>query len=435
MTSARPLVFRFRDARPNRIRFLGSVRMPKDGGDGMRKIVPALLLAVVAVACSRTPKRPPAPKEDTDALVKGNNTFAFDLYGKLREREGNLFFSPYSISTALAMTYAGARGDTAKEMADTLHLTLDESRLHRAFAALRYDLLGGGKKRGYQLSVANALWGQKGYDFLTDFVKLTKDNYGTGLREVDFVRAAEAARKTINDWVEKETKDRIKELLAQGTVGPDTRLVLTNAIYFKGDWASQFKKDATRNQPFHLSADKSTQVPMMSQKGKFGYLETDTFQALEMPYVGKDLSMVVLLPKKVDGLGALEKDLSADRLAGWLGRLREREVQVILPRFRTTSEFALNDVLSELGMKKAFTSAADFSGLSGRTDLFISAVVHKAFVDVNEEGTEAAAATAVVSARKGEVGGVRFRADHPFVFLIRDRRSDSVLFLGRLAQP
>jgi serpin B len=379
------------------------------------------------------------PKGEVAMVARGNNQFAFELYAKLREKDGNLFFSPYSLETALAMTSAGARGETLEQMNKTLHFTLNQERLHPAFAALIKRINGDDKKRGYQLSTANALWGQKDYGFLPEFLKLTKEHYGAGLNEVDFAGATEKARKTINTWVEKETKDKIKDLIKEGVLDSDTRLVLTNAIYFKGDWASQFKKNLTKDAPFNLGADKKVQVPMMHQEGKFKYLAGDDFQALEMPYVGKELTMVVLLPKKVDGLADLEKTLTADKLAVWLTKIHESDVDVTLPKFKVTAEFQLKKELSEMGMPLAFRRGADFSGMDGKKDnLFIGEVVHKAFVDVNEEGTEAAAATAVVVA-KSDDGPERqlpvFRADHPFVFLIRDTRTESILFLGRVSNP
>jgi serpin B len=371
---------------------------------------------------------------DTRAVVKGNTAFALELYGKLRAKEGNLFLSPFSVSTALAMTSAGARGETLDQMASTLHLP-PQKELHPANAALLRQVNAGGKKRGYELVTANALWGQRGYHFLPAFVKLNKDNYGAGLREVDFAGDTEGARRTINAWVEKETKDKIKDLLGPGVLDSMTRLVLTNAIYFKGDWLRQFKKDATREEAFQLGGGKSVKAPLMHQTGKFGYLDGGTFQALEMPYAGKDLSMVVLLPKKAEGLADLEKSLTPENLAGWLKRLREQEVEVALPRFKVTAEFELKPVLASMGMTLAFGRKADFSGMNGRRDLYLSAVVHKAFVEVNEKGTEAAAATGVVVREKSARVTPVFRADHPFVFLIRDRRSASVLFMGRLANP
>ena len=374
------------------------------------------------------------------AVVKGNNAFALDLYAKLSARDGNLFFSPYSISTALAMTYAGARGDTAKQMAKALHLGPNGKPLHDAFGELVSYLNAAGKKKGYQLSVANALWAQKGYRFLDDYLTLVTGTYEAGLSNLDFAKATEAARKTINKWVEKKTQDKIKDLFKPGTLNAASRMVLTNAIYFKGDWASQFDKENTNDLPFHLAAPEGkpaqVDVPMMLQTAKFKYAETDKLQALELPYGRGDLSMIVLLPRQVDGLGHLEKALSSENLSGWLSKLRKRKVTVFLPKFKMTSEFNLNKTLSSMGMTDAFTDKADFSGMDGTRYLFIQAVVHKAFVDVNEEGTEAAAATGIgVGVMMAPEPPAVFRADHPFVFLIRDKSTDSILFLGRVMNP
>jgi serpin B len=400
----------------------------------MKRLVAGLaLLALPLLAPARE-------KPATAPVVEGNTQFALELYGKLRGKEGNLFLSPYSISTALAMTSGGARGKTLEQMTAVLHLP-DQKELHPAMASLIRQVNGEpGKKRGYQLKTANALWGQQGHPFLPAFLKLQKDHYGAGLRQVDFKGDAEGARKTINAWVERQTEKKIKDLLPRGILDSMTRLVLTNAIYFKGDWQFQFKKDATREQPFHLADGGTVKVPLMYQQGRFGYFETKAFQALEMPYTGKHLSMVVLLPRKADGLPALERDLTPANLAPWLRGLRQRVVRVYFPRYKLTSQFALKPTLQAMGMELPFSRAsADFSGMDGKKDLYISAVVHKAFVDVNEKGTEAAAATGVVvkakSARKDPPTTPVFRADRPFVFLIRDTRNGSVLFLGRLVKP
>jgi serpin B len=369
-------------------------------------------------------------------VVEGNNRFAFDLYGRLRDRPGNLFASPYSLSTALAMTYAGARGRTAEEMAATLHFSLPPADLHPAFAALDRQLHDG-KGRRYKLAVANALWGQEGETFRPDFLRLLAENYGAGLRRVDFL-SVEQARRTINSWVEEQTGGKIKDLLQPPLPGPDTSLVLTNAIYFKGDWASPFPKGATKDETFTVTEDKHVRVPMMHRTGRLGYLDGGDFQALELPYAGDDLAMVVLLPKKADGLAEFEDSLTAERLSAWLAKLRPHRVDVALPRFKVEARFELEKVLPEMGMPLAFTPSADFSGMNGKRDLFISAVIHKAFADVNEEGTEAAAATAVVITRAMAVApepAVVFRTDHPFVFLIRHNRSGSLLFLGRVVDP
>ncbi len=382
-------------------------------------------------------------------VAKGNTEFALDLYAKLKdEKKGkNLFFSPYSISSALAMTYAGARGNTAKQMADVLHFDLEQKKLHPAFAALTNNMKISGQK-GLELHIANALWGQQGYKFLDEFVALNNKNYGAGLKDVDFVGATEEARKTINKWVEKQTKDKIKNLLKPGVLDSLTRLVLTNAIYFKGDWVKQFDKKLTKKENFSVTPGKKVKVSMMAMKPsgrkelKLNYGETDDAQVLELPYKGDKVSMVILLPKKVDGLSALEKSLSADTLRNCISKLHKRKLAAVyLPKFKMTCEFKLGEALQYLGMRDAFVfGKADFSGMNGVTSglerLYITAVVHKAFVDVNEEGTEAAAATAVVMGRGGRPKPPpEFRADHPFLFLIRDKATGSILFMGRVVNP
>jgi serpin B len=297
----------------------------------------------------------------------------------------------------------------------------------------------------YQLDTANALWGQQGYHFLPDFLGLTRDCYGAGLNEVDFANASETARRTINAWVEAQTHDRIKELLKPPMVPPVTSLILTNAVYFKGDWAVAFPPERTREGPFHVAADRAVDVPLMHLTGTFRHHDGGTFQVLELPYrggqeaeevpgVGGELSMLIALPKAVDGLAELEMALTAERLAGWRP-WSWGEVVVTLPRFRATQEFDLKDALSHLGMAGAFEPGADFSGMTGRRDLFISAVIHKAFVDVNEQGTEAAAATAAAVFYGLPPPPTVFCADRPFLYLIRHNPSGAILFLGRLVSP
>jgi serpin B len=382
-------------------------------------------------------EQPTAPAEDVAKVAEGCNRFAFDLYARLKGAEGNLFLSPYSISTALAMTSAGARGETAEQMAQVLFLPASGAAVHAAYGALQNDLNTAGAGGAFELAVANRLWGQKGYEFLSDFLALVEKNYGAGLEQVDFAADTEGSRKTINAWVERQTRDKIKDLIKPGVLDAMTRLVLTNAIYFKGKWANEFDKKLTRDEDFFLTPEKKVTAPLMHQTKHFSYFDGGDFQVLGLPYQGDRLAMVVLLPKAKDGLAALEASLSAEKLAEWIGKMRRREVQVALPRFKTTAEFGLKDTLVVMGMADAFDPAkADLSGMNGKRDLFISAVVHKAFVDVNEEGTEAAAATAVVT-RAGNGGGPPpvFRADHPFLFLIRDTRSGAILFLGRILDP
>jgi serpin B len=386
------------------------------------------------------PKTDPArAKEDRPALVEGNTRFACDLYAQLRQSAGNVAYSPYSISTALAMTRGGARGKTAEEMDRVLHFTLPQDRLHPAAGALARDLSGTDqKKHNYQLTVANALWGQTNYGFLAEYLNLTRTDYGAELTEVDFLKAREEARKTINAAVAKQTQDKIKDLLKPRHITADTRLVLTNAVYFKAEWDSKFAREVTHEQPFQVAADKKVKVPLMAQTGTFSYLEGDALQLVELPYAGKDLSMLVLLPKKADGLPELEKALTAEKLTEWQGKMREAMVTLLLPKFKVTGTFELKKVLQGMGMERAFDAGrADFSGMNGGSEpLFVSDVVHQTFVDVNEEGTEAAGATAVVLKPGAPLPkSATFRADHPFVFLVRDNRSGSVLFLGRVADP
>ncbi len=369
-------------------------------------------------------------------LVQDNSVFALDLYQNLGASEGNIFFSPYSISTALAMTYGGARGNTEKEMEKTMHFTLPQGKLHAAFSDLQDKLKRVQESGQVQLLVANSLWPHAEYTFREAFLDLVRKNYDTEITAVDYGKQTETARKTINRWVEDNTREKITDLIKPGVLDALTRLVLVNAIYFKGDWASQFNRKNTRDMLFKLSPDNTAKVPMMYQKGRFGYWADEEMQVLEVPYAGELLSMIVFLPTKVDGLSRIEKKLDVERLRHWTGRLREQEVDIWLPKFKLTCDFRLDRVLRALGMVDAFTNNADFSGMDGTESLYISAVLHKAFVDVNEEGTEAAAATAVaMQLTCAPMESRQFRADHPFVFLIRENRTDSILFIGRMADP
>ncbi len=399
-------------------------------------------VAAAAAAAEKPAAKPagrkPAPAKDKAEVVREANAFAFDLYARLKDekdqRGKNIFCSPFSISSALAMTYAGAMGNTAAEMAKVMHFDLKEQQLHPAFADLTDNLNRRGRKGAFKLAVANRLWGQKQYGFLPGFLHLNRLYYGAGVERLDFVKDPDGSRKIINAWVEKQTQDKIKDLLKPPHITRDTRLVLTNAIYFKGDWARQFDKKRTYDVRFQVSADKKVKAPLMNQTARFPYMQGAGFQALELAYKGDELAMVVLLPARKSNLAALEKKLNAKSLNAWLGKLREQKVIVGLPRFKVTWDLDLKKTLISMGMIDAF-GAADFSGMTGTRDLFISAVVHKAFVAVDEEGTEAAAATAVVMGRTSLPRYPVFRADRPFVFLIRDRKTGSILFLGRVVNP
>jgi serpin B len=392
------------------------------------------LLTVTVCTFSNAREVPDAV--DTGPLVKGNTAFALDLYRNLREREGNLFLSPYSISTALAMTYAGARGDTEQQMATVLNFTRDHKQLHPPFTELQAQLNKEQSNGKIELSVANALWAEKNYSFLENFIDMTNKNYGAPLSRVDFKNNPEQARTRINEWVEQKTNDKIKDLIKPGVINALTRLVLTNAIYFRGNWTRQFKESATKENKFWIAPDKAIMVPLMTQEDDFAYGENENMQILELPYVGNSLSMIILLPKTIDGLSELETTLTVENLTLWTGLLSTREIRIYLPKCKMTSAFSLKQTLSAMGMPDVFTPKADFSGMTGNKDLFISAVIHKAFVDIHEEGTEAAAATAVTMRMTAmRTPPSEFRADHPFLFLIRHNPSGSILFLGRVTDP
>jgi serpin B len=326
---------------------------------------------------------------------------------------------------------------TAEEMARVLHLSLEPASLHPAYGALIRSLDTGSSLGGYRLNVANRLWGQTGYGFLEPFLATTREDYGAELAQLDFEAAPEPARAAINGWVEERTQGKIRDLFPAGTISELTRLVLTNAIYFKGSWADPFDEADTHSAPFHLSGSARVDVPTMAQTGRFALARVVDVEVLELPYEGGDVSMVILLPVAVDGLPLLESRLTFENLTAWLAAVdavEPTEVDVRLPRFLTTSSFVLNEVLAAMGMPVAFDpETADFSGMDGRRDLYVQTVVHQGFVEVNEEGTEAAAATGV------GVGVTSappmFLADHPFLHLIRDNLTGSVLFLGRIVDP
>jgi serpin B len=390
------------------------------------------------------------PMREAKTLAAGINAFAHDLHARLAKVEkGDLFFSPFSIEAALAMTAAGAKGDTLDEMRKTLHLPTDP---HAAFGTLINHLNSAGrdKLRPYELTVANAIWAQKGFPWHKEFTELTQKHYGSGLTDVNFAEP-EAARKLINEWVEKATKEKIKNLIGPNVLDALTRMVLVNAIYFKGTWLYQFDKKHTKEAPFTRADGTKADVPLMAQTATLNYCESSMFaisagerqvtragekvQVLELPYAGKELSMLVFLPETATGTDWLAEWITPDRLARI--DLERTEVRVSLPRFKVETEYSLKPALMDLGMKTAFGPESDFTGMSPRgKDLYISHVLHKAFVDVNEEGTEAAAATAVVVKLRSEPPEPKvFRADRPFVFAIRDNETNAMLFLGRYTGP
>jgi serine protease inhibitor len=374
---------------------------------------------------------------ETNSLVSGNNTFALDLYARLKSGPGNLFFSPFSISACMAMTYAGARNDTAQQMVRTLHFSESQEVLHSQFGVWQSQLKAAQQKQEIELKLANGLWGQQGHPFLPGFLGIARQTYGAKLNQVDFGASPESIRREINGWVADETQGRISGLIPPGMLNRETRLVLVNAIYFKGQWARPFNRNNTAQAPFFLAHADQVPAPFMTISAGFKYAAPEGLQLLELPYRGGGFSMVVLLPGETGGLEEIERRFNEPQLNSWLALARPQKVHVFLPKFKVAGQFGLAGTLAGMGMPAAFSSAADFSGMDGRRDLHISAVVHRAFVEVNEEGTEAAAATgAAIGLTAARAGPVPiFRADHPFIFLIRDAHSGGILLLGRVDDP
>jgi serine protease inhibitor len=373
-----------------------------------------------------------ATASSVEATVDAYNGFAYDLYRRYSAGEGNILFSPYSVSTALSMTYEGARGETAEEMEAVFGFPEDPSERLPATARIYNTLNGEG--RDYALHTVNALWLQQDYAVLEDYVDAISGYYGGDANVLDFVAEAEESRLIINEWVEERTNQRIKDLFPPGSIDADVRLVLTNAIYFKGDWLYEFDEEATSAEDFHVTQSTAVEADLMSLHGSFDYAETDEFQLLELPYTGGDVSMLVLLPKE-GRMGEVEAQLSTEMLDEWVGMIKETDLDVYLPRFTFDTKYFMMEDLAEMGMPTAFTGDADFSGMTGTRELYIDMVIHQAFIEVNEKGTEAAAATGVSMRLSAAMPGEVFRADRPFTFLIRDVDTGMILFMGRVADP
>jgi len=378
--------------------------------------------------------------ENHAASPEAQNELAVDLYRNLAVTGKNLFFSPSSIETALSMTMSGARNRTERQMADVMHVGPDAMERHHAgLASFEKQLEAIQKKGRVTIASSNSIWPQKDYPLAPSWLALLKRYYGTSVTPVDYIHETEKARISINRRVEKDTKNRIRELLKPGIPDPLTRLALVNAVYFKGDWEHPFNEKNTVESPFYIRQGTTGKAPLMRQSASFGYADHDGVQVLELPYAGKDLSMIVVLPKERFGLEALEKTLTPKQFALWTANLSERKIEALLPKFRTTSAFRLDETLRHMGMTDAFDrNLADFSGMVSNSDkLYIGAVVHKAFVDVGEKGTEAAAATAVVMQLRSAMPMPVpvFKADHPFLFAIRENSTGRILFMGRISDP
>lgn len=405
-------------------------------------VLTALVLLVTASEATDKSRQwthreiPADSKGEVRKIISAANDFAIDLYGVLAAEKGNLFFSPASISIALAMTYAGAAGETRTEMSTGLRFPIEDPKFDGAYGILLKSLNGANEAGFYELRIANRLWSRKGYPLLEPFLKTARESYGAPLEAVDLAGDPEGARERINAWIGERTNGRLPETIK--VLSPAARIVLTSAIYFRGDWKDPFDKNMTRDLPFHLTPTDSIAVPTMHRRGTFPYGEEGSVRIVELPYAGEDLNMVVVLPGAVDGLGAIEKDLDKEKLRSWLKSTGETRVDVYLPRFRVRDDVDLAPVLAGMGMPSLFKRGeADLSGMTGNADLFVSNVFHSAFVEVNEKGTEAAAGTAAVLELEGAVisDPPVFRADRPFLFFIRDKWTGAVLFMGRVANP
>ena len=382
-----------------------------------------------------------APRE-IESAARSGNFFAFSLERRLAQEPGNMVFAPAGVDAVLSLLYSGAAGETAKQMNKLLHFTLKGDTLHAAVGELLNRLgtapeIPHRKAPAYELVTTTALWRQDELPLTDAFFLRARDEYGCVDREVNFFQP-EQARKSIDSWCKKATHGRIPEIVPAGGVDADTRVLLTHAIYFKGDWAHPFKKDATRSEPFHLTATDAADAPMMHQQGTFNYLDEDSLQAVELPYVGETLSMIILLPKQVDGLARLQASLAPDTLQSFLDGRKPAQVDVSLPHFQITRATSLVPALRDLGMADPFDGNADFSGMSPAKGLFVSALFHDVAITVDESGTEAAAGTAAQVKVESQTSAGRpkvFRADHPFLFLIRHNPTGSIVFFGRVSNP
>ncbi|MBU0586285.1 serpin family protein [Candidatus Micrarchaeota archaeon] len=363
-------------------------------------------------------------------IANSNNQFAFDMYNEVNNGDENVFFSPWSAGSALAMTYEGSNGITRNEIASVLHLTTDINQTRSGYQYLNSIL---NHNSNVQISNANAIWVQQDYVLRNEYVNALNEYYSAEATNLDFANNPDNSRSTINDWVEQRTSGKITNLLPPNSITPLTRLVITNAIYFKGNWATQFKLENTHDTQFKLNNGGNTTVNMMAGTEKWNYTEDEDVQVLELPYEGNTVSMIILLPK--NNIRALEQELNAGRFENWMNSLNEEEISAQIPKFKLETGYSLNEPLMDLGMESAFTSNADFSDMDGTKSLSISQVIHKAYCAVDEEGTEAAAATAIVMEKAASVENKVFIADHPFVFAIVEKETGSILFLGKVMEP
>jgi serpin B len=396
-----------------------------------QKIAAILLFALIPATASARQE----PADSIAALCRDNTGFAVALYGSLSGLDGNLFFSPYSISTSMAMTYAGARGLTEEQMSRVMHFRLAGNGLHRAFKGLAETMRSDAdEESGFELHGANSLWGQTGYRFLPEFLDLTSEYYGAEPFQLDFSEDPESCREIINMWTQEQTEGRISDLLPVDVLTTATRLVLSSAIFFRADWLFQFDPMGTFPCPFTLLTGQEVEVPTMTLSEHFRTMEDDGYSALELPYRERDFLMLIILPDS-GRFPEIEDSLDVDLILGILERLEDASLDLRMPKFSIASQFLLGETLQSMGMTAAFGPEADFSGMDGTNWLYISSVVHQAVISVDEYGTEAAAATAVVMAKLNGESSSPFRVDRPFIYLIMERNTGAVLFMGRVLDP
>lgn len=370
------------------------------------------------------------------ATVKNNNRFALELFGKLAYGKENVFFSPFSISTAMAMTYAGAKNNTKKEIGKVMHFDSVQNNLNKRFSTLLKYINSLNTENKLSLYTANSIWSQSGYFFNKTYIGNIKKYFFAAIQTLDFKKDPESCRKIINKWVEEKTKNKITELLKPNILNDLTRLVLVNAIYFYGSWDKKFDETQTKKMEFYIEKDKVVKADFMFANDKYNYLENEKFQIIELPYAGKTTSMMIMLPKNSDNINSLINLFKGDNYCKISGKLGLQKVKVFLPKFNITSEYELNETLKKMGIIEAFSPNADFSGMTGKKDLMIDKVIHKAIIEVNEKGTEAAAATAVVIREKSAPAkDIVFKADHPFFFLIKENKTGQILFAGKVYKP
>jgi len=406
--------------------------------------VTILILLVIIPSCKSRQKISDTGKNMRESISikdisEANNEFAISLYKKIGDEAKNVVFSPYSISSALAVTYAGAKENTAREMADVLWFPDDQEAFHPGYKAFTDSILLTGIEKGTEFRIANALWVQEDYKLRQDFLELADSCYNAKAENVNFKNPEELelTRQKINRWVEKITNDKIRDLIPQGVLQELTRLVITNAIWFNGNWSDPFDKSNTSASLFNISSERSVNTDFMHQKSHAGYYEDEEVQALELAYKGNKKSMIIILPKETDGWKLVGRVLTPQRLNIISGSMEDKEVEMAIPKFTFENQFNLKETLIQMGMKIPFSNDADFTGMTASNDLKIDEVIHKAFIEVNESGTEAAAATAVIMVLKSALQEetIRFTANHPFIYFIMDKTTGGIIFMGRLVNP